>query len=165
MSDSPRPANADTEVEVQLLDPTFGRPLKSWTFQNRAQITIGRAPDQDVEISDPYVSRNHARLGCRHDQWVLVSLGRNGVVVANQLIAEYPVSGDVSFRLGMEGPTMRFRAVAEKAEVRATISFDTLPGPVFQLDRRRLQDAVDEIADGDYFQNLQQRAKQLRGQR
>ena len=42
MSDSPSPSDANGEVAVQLIDPTFGRPLKSWTFPNRAQITIGR---------------------------------------------------------------------------------------------------------------------------
>jgi len=55
-------------------------------------------------------------------------------------------------------------STAEPAEVRATISFDTLPAPLFQLDEHRLQSDVGEIADGDYFQTLQQRAKQLRGQ-
>ena len=116
-------------------------------------------------MSDPYVSRNHASLTYRDGQWRLVALGRNGVVVDNQLITEYPVSGDVSFRLGMEGPTLRFRTTAQPTEILATICFDTLPAPLFQLDEQRLQDDVGEIADGDYFQNLQQRAKQMRRQR
>src|SRR5262245_23205852 len=96
-------------VTVQLLDPGSGRSMKSWRFVGQSRITIGRSPDQDVEISDPYVSRQHASLILREGQWVLVSQGRNGIVVANQLVLEYPVDVDVNFRLGAEGPTLRFR--------------------------------------------------------
>jgi len=139
--------------------------MKSWKFDGQSHITIGRSPDQDIEISDPYVSRQHASLILRDGEWVLVSRGRNGIVVANQLVLEYPVSGDVNFRLGTEGPTLRFRVTAERDESMATISFDTLPTPLFELDERKLQDDVGAISDGDYFQKLQLRAKQLRRQR
>jgi pSer/pThr/pTyr-binding forkhead associated (FHA) protein len=165
MSDSTPPPAPLGEVEVQLLDTSSGRTVKSWTFEGKSTITIGRSPDQLVEVSDPYVSRNHANIEYRDGQWMLVSRGRNGIVVNNQLVVEQPVSGDVCFRLGMEGPTLRFRTTAERAEITATICFDTLPAPVFQLDETKVQNDVVEIADGDYFQNLQQRAKKLRSQR
>lgn len=164
------PENAETDdalrfVAVQLLDPTSGRPLKTWLFRNQAEITIGRSPDRDVELSDPYVSRHHASLTYLDRKWRLLALGRNGVVVAADLITEYAITGEVSFRLGMEGPTMRFCTHAEKVEGGATISCDTLPEPLIQLDERKLQSTVGEIANGDYFQTLQQRAKLMRHNR
>jgi pSer/pThr/pTyr-binding forkhead associated (FHA) protein len=166
MSESSSPSNVAGEVAIQLLDSSSGRTIKTWTFIGRAQITIGRSPDRDVEMSDPYVSRNHANLEFREGQWHLISLGRNGVVVANQLVTEYPVTGDVNFRLGMEGPTLRFRTTTEKAaEILSTICFDTLPAPMFELDGTKVQKDVDAIVDRDYFQQLQQRAKQMRRQR
>lgn len=159
LSSTPPPSR---EVVVQLMDPTFGRPIKSWTFTQKASISIGREVDRDVEISDAYVSRNHAELQLRGEQWVLVSKGRNGVVVANQLITEFPVEGDVNFRLGPSGPSLRFRTTPVEDANLATICFDTLPPPMFQLDTQKLQEDVGAIAEGDYFQKLQQRAKQLR---
>ncbi len=36
-------------IEVQLLDTSSGRPIKSWIFEKRSQITIGRSPDKDIE--------------------------------------------------------------------------------------------------------------------
>lgn len=165
MNDTSRPHKAIGEVVLQLLDSSSGRPIKVWTINDQVQITIGRSPDQLVEISDPYVSRNHARLDYRDGQWLLVSLGRNGVIVANQLVTEHPVGVDISFRLGMEGPTLRFRTSAERTDVMSTISSDTLSELLFQLDEEKVQTEVGEIADGDYFQNLQARAQQMRRKR
>ena len=100
------------DVVVELLDHSAGRPLKTWKFPARPRISIGRDPSQDVEISDPFVSRAHAELEWREDEWVLVSRGRHGVLVENRLITEYPVPSEVTFRLGSGGPTLRFAASA-----------------------------------------------------
>lgn len=163
MRESSRPPQPIGRVAVHLLDPTSGRLVKSWTFNDQAQITIGRSPDQDVEMSDPYISRNHANLTYRDGQWLLISLGRHGVLVSNQLITEHPISGDVCFRLGMEGPTLRFRTNVEHSEeILATVNVDTQQMPEFQLDAAKLQDDVKAIAEGHYFQSLRERAKQLR---
>jgi predicted component of type VI protein secretion system len=163
MSDVARPAG---EVSLQLLDPASGRPSKSWTFKNQDLITIGRSAEQDVELSDPFISRSHAKLVFRDGEWSLVSLGLNGVVVANQLISgSFRVNGDIRFRLGPEGPTLHFRTKVENSDNRATMFFDFRSAPTFQLDQRKLQAEVGQIAEGDYFQSLQQRVKQLRQNR
>ena len=83
----------------------------------------------------------------------------------HQLITEYAVGADISFRLGTEGPTLRFRTSVERIDAMATISSDTMTELVFQLDDQKLQAEVGEIADGDYFQNLQAQAKKLRRKR
>ena len=165
MQDVPGTANILGEVAIQLLDPSSGRPVKSWTFRERDQITIGRSPDQDVEISDPYVSRNHARLDRREGGWVLVSLGRHGLVVANQLVTEKVISGELVFRLGTEGPTLKFSETGEQFFPSATMSFSSETGPIFQLDEDKLRRELDEIVDGDYFQSLQEKAREMRKQR
>ncbi len=165
MQDSSSSPSIIGDVSIQLLDPSSGRPINSWTFKEQSEITIGRSPDQDVAISDPYVSRNHANLVHREGGWLLVSCGRNGVVVANQLVKEHVVGRELVFRLGVEGPTLKFCEASKQVEIGATISFSSDTNAMFQLDEIRLKSEVSEIADGDYFQNLQRMAREMRTQR
>jgi pSer/pThr/pTyr-binding forkhead associated (FHA) protein len=153
------------EVVVQLLDAARGSPVKTWRFVGRVSITIGRADDQDVEISDPYVSRLHAELAWREGTWMLISRGRNGVLVANRPITEVPIQHEVVFQLGSSGPTFRFRSAVEEDNSRRTLDFDLEPLPDFQLDTSRLRAEVDEIEGGDYFRKLLSQAKTLRHKR
>lgn len=162
MQDTPPTPDALGIVEVQLLDASSGRPIKSWVFEERSRISIGRMPEKDVEISDPYVSRNHADLVYEDGRWKLVSLGRNGILVANQFVTEHVVESDTDFRLGLQGPTLRFCKPTERTENDRTITFDSMPTIVLRLDQSKLQKEVGEIADGDYFRALQDRAKSLR---
>lgn len=166
MSATRHPLDASAEVEVQLLDPTVGSPIKSWRFKDRSEILIGRGDDCAVEVLDPHVSRLHASLIVRDGQWVLVSRGRNGVLVDGRMISELPIQGEVHFRLGPAGPSLRFHfAVEAKREFLQTLCFDPDTMPFFQLDQSKLQNEVSEIASDDFFQTLQQRAKELRRQR
>jgi hypothetical protein len=55
-------------VVIQLLDPSQGGVLKTWKFQNKSSVSIGRAPECDVEVVDAYVSRTHAMLEFRDGQ-------------------------------------------------------------------------------------------------
>src|SRR3954468_956837 len=88
------------DVTVQLFDPSSRQPVKTWTFSEQPTITIGRGDTADVLISDAYVSRVHAELAFRDNQWILISRGRNGVLIGSQVITETPILGEVSFRLG-----------------------------------------------------------------
>lgn len=166
MSDNPLNTNAQPPgVLVHLLDPSFGRTVQTWRFDAKAAISIGRAEDRDVAITDPYVSRMHAELQYKDSQWVLISHGRNGVIVKNQSITELPVRDEVTFRLGPSGPTLRFQIAGLKQESLRTLSFDTTPVFLFRLDEDKIQREANEIAAGDYFQTLQQKAKELRTNR
>ena len=153
------------EVLVQLLDAALGRPVKTWTFRGKREISIGRQPERDVEINDPYVSRLHAELHFREGQWLLMARGRNGVVVRNQQITELAVESDVTFQLGTSGPVLRFFVEHEESECGHTLSFDTEPAPAFSVDESKLREDVGQIAEGDYFQKLQDQAKALRARR
>jgi pSer/pThr/pTyr-binding forkhead associated (FHA) protein len=49
------------------------------TFPLEAHVTVGRAPDNHIVLSDTYVSSYHARLDRRDGEWWLTDLGsRNG---------------------------------------------------------------------------------------
>jgi hypothetical protein len=153
------------KISIQLLDPSSGTPINSWTFQNKVHISIGRAPDQDVAIGNPYVSRNHANIEYREGSWLLISTGRNGVIVSNEFVKELILENDLQFRMGVEGPTLKFSDRSEKSEFGATIDFSAEMCPQFELDRNHLSRDVQEVEQGEYFQNLQRMAKLLRSQR
>lgn len=165
MSDLLQSTHPSGEVSVHLLDSSQFHPIKTWTFTDRERITIGRSPDQDVELSDPYVSRHHVELTYRAGLWRLISKGRHGVLVASRPVTEISVEEMVRFRLGSQGPTLRFNPEPERAEALSTAMIETLPTPEFHLDEQRIMAEVGEIATGDYFQELQERAKKMRRQR
>lgn len=156
---------ASGEVIVQLLDPTYRKPVKTWKFADRTLISIGRESDRDVEISDPYVSRLHAELLLTDNRWTLVSRGRNGVLVGTCPITTLIINTDVLFRLGPTGPLLRFSTGLAVEDNSSTLCFDGDTIPVFLLDESRIRDEVGEIATGEYFQDLQQKVSKLRRQR
>ena len=158
-------SGASIEVLVQLLDAAQGRVLKTWSFRGRPQITIGRQRECDVEISDPYVSRLHAEMQLREGNWLLVSQGRNGVIVNNQRITELDAGSEVTFQLGPSGPVLRFAVEREESEMAGTLCFEMERAPVFALDEAQLREEVGKISAADEFRRLQEQAKALRARR
>lgn len=152
---------------VQLLDAALGRPVKTWRFAARQVITIGRLPDRDVEINDPYVSRLHAELRFSAGRWTLISLGQNGIVVQHEQISELAIDAEVAFQLGPKGPRLRFVAQQEgdESENGRTLCFDSVEFPEFIVDQSKLLQEVAAIEGDDYFQKLQSQAKSLRAAR
>lgn len=154
------------EVAVQLLDSVSGRVLKTWRFKERSEVTIGRSSECDVEINDPYVSRLHAQLMKQDGQWQVVSRGRHGVLVRNEPIQEMLLGADTIFQLGPTGPMLRFGSLQkDEQDSRRTLYFEADPLPAFTLDAEKLDEEVGQIAQGDYFQRLQEQAKSLRSDR
>jgi pSer/pThr/pTyr-binding forkhead associated (FHA) protein len=154
------------EVTVQLFDPSSRQPVKTWTFADKPIITIGRGDTADVLISDAYVSRVHAELTYRDNHWILISRGRNGVLIGSQVITATPVLGEVSFRLGSAGPVLKFSCISAPAEATsATLSYTADTNPLLHLDETKLRDEVAQIASDDYFVRLQQKVKELRRNR
>lgn len=171
MSVSPAPSTPFPKLVVQLLDPSFEVPLKTWKFAGQSMITIGRGDDRDVEITNAYVSRHHASLAHEESGWVLLSLGRNGVLIGSQLIDRHSVQGETRFRLGPQGPLLAVRTEIEDQGLDdddgpvGTISVEPSMLPDFRLDDKRLKEEVTAIADGDYFKQLQRKARELREHR
>lgn len=44
-------------VTLYLLDPQQATQLQQWQFEDQSLIRIGRAPDNDVILTNPLVSR------------------------------------------------------------------------------------------------------------
>jgi pSer/pThr/pTyr-binding forkhead associated (FHA) protein len=155
-------ADESAMVMLHLLDPASGRALQVWLLASQPVIRIGRDPNQEVCIPDPYVSRLHAELRLQDGRWQIVSLGRNGVLVDGQRITQFEVYNGVNFRLGTEGPTLRFFDTPPAATGSATITSDTMGKFALRLDDTKVDQEVREIAEGDYFRRLQERARALR---
>jgi pSer/pThr/pTyr-binding forkhead associated (FHA) protein len=165
MAQSPSSSNPP-KVAVHLLDSALGRTMRSWQFTAIQTISIGRAEERHVQIDDPYVSRSHAELRYENGRWTLVSLGRSGVVLQGKPIAEAPIESETTFRLGPDGPTLRFDPAAERSDNRMTMMFDsTVVQNVFAVDQHKVEREVSDITEGNYFKELQKRAEQLRRNR
>lgn len=62
---------------------------------------IGRAPEADIRIANPSVSRRHAVLAETKGAWLLRDLGsQNGTTVAGRLVREHPIADGDVVRLG-----------------------------------------------------------------
>jgi FHA domain-containing protein len=66
------------------------------------QITIGRANDATLVLSDDYASSRHARLFPQNGQWIVEDLGStNGTYLDRQKVTQpTPVSAGVPIRIG-----------------------------------------------------------------
>ena len=78
-------------------------PLSGQSFAlSGAPITIGRADDSTLVLSDDYVSTRHARLVPRGDDWLVEDLGStNGTYLDRQKVSgPTPVRPGVKIRVG-----------------------------------------------------------------
>ena len=84
-------------------------PLAGSTFQiSKPLITFGRDPGNDIVISDPTISRQHARLVNNVGQWSIEKLATQNVVTVNQhTVQQAVVSDHDTIGLGM-GTTFLF---------------------------------------------------------
>ncbi len=70
-------------------------PLAGSVFQiSKPEITIGRDPTNDIVISDPSVSRRHARLIHNGGQWSIEKLAMQNTVTVNQRDVRQAVVSD-----------------------------------------------------------------------
>lgn len=153
------------KVVLHLLDSDHGRPLQTWSFADRDTITLGRAEDNDIVLSDPYVSRAHAMLKLEGSTWKLSSISRQRVLYQGQAWDELALKEGLVFRLGPNGCHLRFGDTSAAPTNMSTMSFEPTLMPVFQLDRERMERDVNQIAGASYFQQLKDAARQLREQR
>lgn len=114
-------------------------PLAGSTFQiNKPIITIGREPSNDVVISDPTVSRQHARLVYNGSQWNVEKLNSQNTLAVNKRKVEQAVINDRDTISVGPGTSFIFisSAVAQKsppppamAQQRASSPADAQVGP------------------------------------
>lgn len=153
-------------VTLELLDSSQGTPLQTWSFHDQTEITIGRSDDNHIPLADPQVSRLHAKLTLEDGQWMLHSLGRNGTRLAGKLIASETLEEQARFQLGSSGPTFRFSAQSQAHSYSATIdNIDPAAFDFLTIDERKKSEDIQQIVDGEAFQQLQEQARRLRKER
>ena len=98
---------ADATVPVQLNDTSVARlairtPDGTWEVPLRQDgLTIGRQSDCDVVLNLARVSRQHARIERRGDDFWLRDLGStNGTLLAGRRIDEHPLQNGDTIRIG-----------------------------------------------------------------
>jgi len=70
-------------------------PLAGSTFPiNKTTITIGREPGNDIVISDPTVSRLHARLLYNGSQWTIEKLSPQNSLIVNKREVQQAIIND-----------------------------------------------------------------------
>ncbi|PQO26652.1 FHA domain-containing protein [Blastopirellula marina] len=154
-----------TTVTLELLDSSQGTPLQTWTFRGCEEISIGRSDDNDITLSDPQVSRLHVKLTHDERQWTIHSLGRNGTRLNGKLIVEEPLEDAARFQLGGSGPTFRFHVSGPAKTYSATIdNIDLSALDFLTIDERKKSEEVQQIVEGEAFQQLQEQARRLREQ-
>ncbi|MHB1930564.1 MAG: FHA domain-containing protein, partial [Acidimicrobiales bacterium] len=83
------------------------RDGRHWDFGADATVGIGRAPDNDIVVADPTVSRHHARLRFDAGGWVLEAMGSRPTFVNGEPVTITPLTGPAEVRLvGPEGPQL-----------------------------------------------------------
>lgn len=164
----PMPSVQDHAIILDLLDTTTGHPLQTWRFTGQARILIGRSSDGDVVVTSPYVSRAHAYLQNIDGVWQAVAISAQQLLVNERRVPLVELFDGSVFRLGSHGCSIRFSREYQKAaepDSGQTLSFDPNNLPFLQLDRSQLSREVDEIANGDFFQNLRENLQRVRQSR
>src|SRR5437868_10170424 len=84
-------------------------PLAGRTIQiSKPMMTIGREPTNDIVISDPLVSRQHARLVNNGGQWSIEKIAlQNTISVNSRDVQQSPISDRDTISLGT-GSTFLF---------------------------------------------------------
>jgi pSer/pThr/pTyr-binding forkhead associated (FHA) protein len=160
-SQSPEP------ITLHLLDSAQGHPVQTWQFRDKRAITLGRSADCDVVLADVHVSRAHASLlwqeGQPGGQWTILSTGRHGTLINDRLIAESRLERVTTFRLGPNGPVLRFECgISTKRPSETIDAFQPELLNMLEIDRDRLNQEVEDIAGNALFQELQERVRQSR---
>src|SRR5262249_32193074 len=72
---------------------------RRYSFEQDRVVRIGRGTDNDVVVSDPTVSRQHALLAWGPDGWVFEGLGRAGTFLHGSAVTMLPVREPVELAL------------------------------------------------------------------
>jgi RsiW-degrading membrane proteinase PrsW (M82 family) len=106
------------------------------TFEQGQTVRIGRSTDNDVVVSDPTVSRQHARLAWGPDGWVFEGLGRAGTFLRGGAVTRLLVAEPVELTLASpHGPVVRLEPsqpageAASPSSASGGLADGHLPGP------------------------------------
>ncbi|GLY99213.1 FHA domain-containing protein [Actinoplanes sp. NBRC 103695] len=105
----PAPAKAKRGKAARQLVVTAGQLAGTRITLGEAQITIGRAEDSTLVITDDFASARHARLVSRDGQWFVEDLGStNGTYLdRGKVSGPTPVPLGVPIRIGRTSLELR----------------------------------------------------------
>jgi RsiW-degrading membrane proteinase PrsW (M82 family) len=84
---------------------------RRYNFQPGHTVRIGRSFDNDVVVSDPTVSRQHAQVACGPDGWVFEGQGRAGTFLGGSAVTRLVVREAVELSLASpQGPVLRLES-------------------------------------------------------
>src|SRR5215469_2825423 len=90
-----------SELKITFAGQTFA-------FEPGQTVRIGRSPENAVIVSDPIVSRDHARVSWRDNGWVLDDLGKGRTFVGGLSVASVAVQQPLDVHLATPiGPRLR----------------------------------------------------------
>ena len=105
-------------VTLQLLHSQQTTPLQQWEFRDQSVIRIGRAPDNDVILTNPLVSRYHLELrridSAAENSWQLINQGTNGTFLDGTLVSQSLLKNGSLVQLAKGGPLLKFQLEAEE---------------------------------------------------
>lgn len=68
---------------LKIVKSSFFMPQTEWVLEP-GEYVLGRYPSNDIVIPDPYVSRRHARIFVKDNDWFIEDLdSTNGTIVNN----------------------------------------------------------------------------------
>jgi len=152
-------------LTLHLLDTAQGFPIQTWTFLLRPEVRIGRATDNDVVITHPYVSRYHVRLLWREGGWELFNSGSHGTLLRGERVTRARLAEADEVRLGPLGPTLRFHCAEIAESAYGTLAGDVPAQPPIRIDAAKTEQEVRAVTGSDYFRQLQERVQALRARR
>lgn len=104
-------------VTLYLLDPQQSIPLQQWEFQSESVIRVGRAPDNEVILTNPLVSRYHLELrhikSAAENSWQLINQGTNGTFLDGTIVSQSFVKNGSVIQLARGGPLLKFQLESE----------------------------------------------------
>jgi RsiW-degrading membrane proteinase PrsW (M82 family) len=89
---------------------------RRYSFEQGQTVRIGRSMDNDVVVSDPTVSRQHARLAWGPGGWMFEGLGRAGTFLRGGAVSTLLVAEPVDLALASpHGPVVRLEPLRPAA--------------------------------------------------
>jgi RsiW-degrading membrane proteinase PrsW (M82 family) len=100
------------------------------SFERGQTVRIGRSTDNDVVVSDPSVSRQHAQLAWGPDGWVFEGLGRAGTFLHGGAVTRLLVAEPVELSLASPlGPVVRLEPSQPAVGAASPVQDGLRPGP------------------------------------
>ena len=88
------------------------------SFQPGQTVRIGRSLDNEIVISNPAVSRQHAQLTWAGDRWMFENVGRAATYLNGDSVVRVPITGPVDLALAAPaGPALHLEPAPSRTAV------------------------------------------------